>query len=71
MPRRIIKHIADQLEIDPANWSNYDWSGRTIKYHRSEIRKLLGFREATVVDSEELVDWLPDDMVWIDESRTR
>ena len=58
VPRRIIKHIANQLEIAPANWSDYDWSGRTIKYHRSEIRKLLGFREATVADSEELTDWL-------------
>jgi hypothetical protein len=58
VPRRIIKHIANQLEIASANWSNYDWSGRTIKYHRSEIRKLLGFREATVADSEELTDWL-------------
>ena len=26
MPRLIIKHIADQLEIDPANWNIYDWT---------------------------------------------
>jgi hypothetical protein len=29
-----------------------------LKYHRSEIRKLLGFREVAVADSEELADWL-------------
>ena len=54
VPRRVIKQISAQLEIDPKRWTNYDWTGRTIKYHRSEIRKLLGFREATVADSEAL-----------------
>ena len=59
VPCRIINHIAAaQLEIDPKSWIYYDWTGRTIKYHRAEIRKLLGFREATVADSEALADWL-------------
>jgi len=58
VPRRVVKHIASQLEIDPTSWRQYDWRGRTIKYHRAEIRKLLGFREATAADSESLADWL-------------
>jgi TnpA family transposase len=58
VPHRIIKHIAVQLEIDPTSWNHYGWAGRTIKYHRAEIRKLLGFREATAADSEALADWL-------------
>ncbi len=28
-------------------WADYDWQGRTIKYHRAEIRSLFDFREAT------------------------
>jgi len=32
----------------------YDWSGRQIKAHRSEIRGSLGFRESSVADAEKL-----------------
>ena len=35
-----------------------DVSGRTGERHRAEIRTLLGFREATVADSEALAAWL-------------
>ena len=34
--------------------------GRTIKYHRAQIREFLGFREATVEDGEALVAWLDE-----------
>jgi hypothetical protein len=36
----------------------YEWSGRTIEYHRAQIRTFLGFRQATVQDGHELVSWL-------------
>lgn len=58
VPVRIIEHIAEQLVLEASTWNDYDWSGRTIKYHRAEIRKLLGFREPTVADGQELVEWL-------------
>ena len=35
-----------------------EWSRRTVKYHRAEIRKLLGFWEATVADGQGLIDGL-------------
>ena len=53
-----IQYVAGQLKVSPTLWSDYDWSGRSIKYHRSEIRELLGFREATVEDCNDLVIWL-------------
>ena len=37
-------------------------SGRTIKYHRSQIRDALGFREATRADEEALTVWLAADV---------
>jgi hypothetical protein len=36
----------------------YEWSGRTIEYHRAQIRAHLGFRECTVADAEQLTQWL-------------
>jgi hypothetical protein len=41
-------------------WPQYRWQGRTIEYQRAQIRKRLGFREATVEDAEALSDWLCD-----------
>ncbi|PRX41754.1 uncharacterized protein DUF4158 [Nonomuraea fuscirosea] len=36
----------------------YEWSGRTIERHRSEIRNHLGFRECSVADADKLTGWL-------------
>lgn len=37
----------------------YEWSGRTVKRHRAEIRAHFGFRQCAVVDADELTGWLP------------
>jgi hypothetical protein len=60
VPKAVVDHLAQQLDTAPVAWREYDWQGRAIKYHRAEIRKLLGFREATVADGEALVNWLCD-----------
>ena len=60
VPKAVVDHLASQLEIAPVLWTEYDRGGRTIKSYRSEIRKLFGFREATIADGEALVDWLRD-----------
>jgi TnpA family transposase len=57
-PKAVVDHLASQLDVPPASWNTYDHGGRASKSHRSEIRRLLGFREATVADGEALVDWL-------------
>ena len=50
VPLAAVAHLAAQVGIPVAHWSAYDWDGRAIKYHRAEIRTLLGFREATLAD---------------------
>jgi hypothetical protein len=54
----VVAHLAAQVGIPPEHWSAYDWDGRTIIYHRAEIRTFLGFREATIIDQEALGTWL-------------
>jgi hypothetical protein len=44
--------------VAATSWAEYDWQGRTIKYHRAEIRALWGFRQATIEDCEALMAWL-------------
>jgi Domain of unknown function (DUF4158) len=63
VPPAVVAHVAAQVGIPAAHWDAYDWDGRTIKYHRAEIRTLLGFREATLADSEALRTWLGDQVL--------
>ena len=39
-------------------FAQYDWLSRTTTYHRTQIREFFGFRENTVLDAEEMIDWL-------------
>jgi TnpA family transposase len=53
-----VEFVARQLGVSAGAVGFYEWSGRTIKRHRAEIRAYLGFRECTVADAEDLALWL-------------
>jgi TnpA family transposase len=55
---QVISFVATQVGVVPEAYLQYDWNGRTIKDHRAEIREILGFRESTVVDAEQMQQWL-------------
>lgn len=59
----IVSYIAQQLQISPTIYSEYNWQGRSISNHRASIRKLFGFRTSTVSDAEEMVDWLKAEII--------
>ncbi len=58
MPRPVVAHIAAQVGVPYEDWLQYDWGGRSIKYHRAQIREAWGYREPTVQDADDLVAWL-------------
>ena len=58
LPRVVIAHLALQVDVAAEEYLRFDWRGRAIKYHRSQIRKFLGFREPTVQDVDEVAIWL-------------
>jgi len=58
VPRDAISYVAGQVKVSAEAFAEYDWSGRTLKRHRSQIRSALGFREATRQDEERLTAWL-------------
>lgn len=58
VPTAAVEAIARQLGLLAIIWPSYDWNGRTIAYHRAQIRRALGFREATADDAEALSRWL-------------
>jgi Domain of unknown function (DUF4158) len=58
VPKPILTYLANQLNLSPELYLQYDWPGRTITYHRTQIREHFEFRETTVADAEEMIAWL-------------
>ncbi len=63
LPPAIIAYMAQQLDLSEHVIHQYDWNGRRIKEHRKDIRELMGFRPVTVVDQDELRDWLLNEIL--------
>lgn len=53
-----VEFRARAVKADPADLAGYDWSGRTIKRHRTEIRQHFGFRECGKEDGAKLAEFL-------------
>src|SRR5699024_9520920 len=66
IPAPIIQFIAKQVNVEPSLYAQYDWNGRSIRYHRTQIRDFFGFREATVQDTEAIGDWLERHVLYYD-----
>ncbi len=58
VPPLVVNYVTGQVGVDAEEWGRYDWEGRTIKYHRTQIRTHLGFRKASTQDAGRLVEWL-------------
>jgi hypothetical protein len=54
IPKDVVLYIAKQLSLEASLLEDYDWNGRSIKYHRSQIRDFFGFKEPTVNDIEDI-----------------
>jgi hypothetical protein len=54
----LVNEIVTELRFASPADLRFTLSGRSIERHRAEIRELLGFREATVADSEALTERL-------------
>jgi hypothetical protein len=63
LPAAVVAHLASQVGVPAEAYVAYDWRGRTIKYHRVQIRTALGLRETSVEDADQLVDWLTNEVV--------
>lgn len=62
LPAAAVAYVAAQVQVDPAALHAYDWAGRSIKYHRSQIRAELGFRTPTRGDETKLAAWLAEEV---------
>lgn len=58
VPKAVIAYIAKQIFSEPELYAQYDWIGRSITYHRTQIREFFGFRVDTIEDAQEMAEWL-------------
>ncbi|MDQ3638690.1 MAG: DUF4158 domain-containing protein, partial [Actinomycetota bacterium] len=58
VPGQVVSYVGGQVGVPAEEYIRYDWQGRTVKYHRSQVRRYFGFREATVEDGEAFASWL-------------
>ncbi|MEV8144898.1 Tn3 family transposase [Specibacter sp. NPDC078709] len=59
LPLGALDYIAAQISVPNSELGPY-WGGRSIKYHRAEIRSHFGFREFTSADEARLAGWLAE-----------
>ena len=62
LPSVAVSYVADQVKVDPGELAEYPWDGRSVKYHRVQIRKAFGFREFTRGDEDKLATWLAEEV---------
>ncbi|WP_116209276.1 DUF4158 domain-containing protein [Streptomyces olivoreticuli] len=68
LPADAVAHAANQVGVPTADMALYDFTSRTAKRHRSEIRELTGRHECSVTDQIKLASHLVDE-IWHDERR--
>lgn len=62
----VVGFVGRQVGISQSELGFYDWSGRTIKAHRTQIRAHFGFRECSVSGAEVLTEWLVDNVTQLE-----
>jgi Domain of unknown function (DUF4158) len=63
VPHRLVAHLAHQVGVPPAVYTEVDWTGRSSRRHRVEILSHCGFRAFRAADEPGLVDWLSERVV--------
>lgn len=63
VPKTVVNFIAQQLQLTEEDYRRYQWSGRTTKTHRAQIRTFLGFRPITQSDKQSMKAWLIETML--------
>jgi hypothetical protein len=66
-----VTFVAEQVGIAASELAGYDRTGRSIKYHRAQVREAFGFREPTVAEEDRWTDWLRRDVCLVELSEDR
>ncbi len=71
LPPAAVSYVAEQVGVHAGELDGYPWSGRTIEYHRAQVRQAYGFRETARSDESDLAAWLAEEVCPVELSRDR
>jgi len=71
VPPLAVAYVAQQVGVAAEQFAAYDWSGRAIKRHRTEVRAFFKFHECTEADQEKLAVWLASELCGVEFARER
>jgi hypothetical protein len=71
VPPAAVRYVGSLVKVAPALFAKYAWAGRSIKYHRSQIRKVYGTRPPTEDDEDRWAQWLAEEMCSTETNRDR
>ena len=68
---RAVAYLGSLVKVEPALFAKYSWQGRTIEYHRAQIRRAYGTRPPTEADEDRWAQWLAEEMCPTETNRDR
>jgi Domain of unknown function (DUF4158) len=71
VPPAAVRYLGSLVKVDPALFAKYSWAGRSVKYHRSQIRKVYGTRPPTEDDEDRWAQWLAEEICPTETNRDR
>jgi hypothetical protein len=71
VPPAAVRYRGSLVKVDPALFARYSWTGRSIKYHRSQIRRVYGTRPTTEAYEDRWARWLAEEMCPRETNRDR
>jgi hypothetical protein len=52
VPSAVVRYLGSLVRVDPALYAKYPWAGRSIGYHKAQVRRVYGTRPPTEDDEE-------------------
>jgi Domain of unknown function (DUF4158) len=71
VPAAAVGYLASLVKVDPALFARYSWAGRSIEYHRAQVRRRYGTRGPTEDDEERWAQWLAGELCPSETGRDR
>ena len=71
VPQAAVDYLGALVNVAPALFAKYSWRGRTIEYHRAQIRRAYGTRPPTEADEDRWAQWLAGEMCPTETNRDR
>ena len=71
VPQAAVAYLGSLVKVEPALFAKYSWRGRTIEYHRAQIRRVYGTRPPTEADEDRWAQWLAEEICPTETNRDR